>query len=179
MEKNMSLGKYAFYYGVTTGFILALISLLSYVPVLASVVWLVRILALVFLTLYFSRRYRDQYNGGALTSGQGFQLVFLMFVYIGIVAALYTGLQVYIAVAKDSAEMYSVLRDTYDQAGVDVSDAMIRSAVSMAPYAVGIIMMIGHLILGAILGAIFSSSLKREPAPQNWQDENGTPGTFN
>lgn len=98
MEKNMSLGKYAFYYGVTTGFILALISLLSYVPVLASVVWLVRILALVFLTLYFSRRYRDQYNGGALTSGQGFQLVFLMFVYIGIVAALYTGLQVYIAV---------------------------------------------------------------------------------
>lgn len=75
--------------------------------------------------------------------------------------------------------MYSVLRDTYDQAGVNVSDAMIRSAVSMAPIMVGIIMMIGHLILGAILGAIFSSSLKREPAPQNWQDENGTPGTFN
>ena len=59
MENKMSLGKYAFYYGITTGFILALISLLAYVPGLGSVIWIVRIIALVMLTMYFVRRYRD------------------------------------------------------------------------------------------------------------------------
>ena len=52
MEKRMSVGQYAFYYGVTTGFALALISLLSYVPVLGTIAWLLRLLALVFLTMY-------------------------------------------------------------------------------------------------------------------------------
>lgn len=174
MEKNMSLGRYAFYYGVTSGFILALISLLSYVPLLASVVWLVRIVALVFLTLYFSRRYRDQYNGGVLTSGQGFLLIFLMFVYIGIVAGVYTGFQAYITVAKSPDELFAVLRDTYDHSGVDVSDAMLHTVIGIAPYVAATMVLIGHLILGAILGAIFSSSLKREPMPGD-----GTPEAFN
>ena len=70
MEKRMSVGQYAFYYGVTTGFALALISLLSYVPVLGTIAWLLRLLALVFLTMYFVRRYRDQFNNGVLTSGE-------------------------------------------------------------------------------------------------------------
>ena len=102
MEKRMSVGQYAFYYGVTTGFALALISLLSYVPMLGTIAWLLRLLALVFLTMYFVRRYRDQFNGGTLTSGEGFLLTFLMFLYIGIIAALYSGAQIALMAAKDS-----------------------------------------------------------------------------
>ena len=101
MEKRMSVGQYAFYYGVTTGFALALISLLSYVPVLGTIAWLLRLLALVFLTMYFVRRYRDQFNNGVLTSGEGFLLTFLMFLYIGIIAALDTGGQIALMAAKD------------------------------------------------------------------------------
>ena len=175
MERNMSLGKYAFYYGVTTGFILALISLLAYVPLLASVVWLVRIIALVVLTLYFARRYRDQYNGGVLTTGQGFLITFLMFLYIGIVAAFYTVFQVYILAAKESDEMFTLLRDAYDNAGVDISDGMIRSVISVVPYVTGLLSFFGHLFLGAILGAIFSSSLKREGGI----GRDGSPQAFN
>lgn len=162
MEKSMSVGKYAFYYGVTTGFILALISLLAYVPGLGAVIWIVRLIALVFLTMYFVRRYRDQFNGGVLTSGEGFLLTFLMFLYIGIIAALYTGVQVFLMSTKDSQEMFDVLRETYDEAGLDISDAMIRSVIGVVPYVAGVFYIIGHLIVGAIFGAIYSSSFKRE-----------------
>ena len=165
MENKMSLGKYAFYYGITTGFILALISLLTYVPGLGSVIWIVRIIALVMLTMYFVRRYRDQFNGGILTSGEGFKLTFLLFVYIGIIAALYSGFQVQIAASKDSPEMFELLRETYDNAGMDISDSMIHSVIGVVPYVTAIFYMIGHLIVGAIFGAIYSSSLKREPQP--------------
>lgn len=161
----MSLGKYAFYYGITTGFILALISLLTYIPGLGSVIWIVRIIALVMLTMYFVRRYRDQFNGGILTSGEGFKLTFLMFVYIGIIAALYSGFQVQIAASKDSQGMFEILRETYDNAGMDISDSMIRNVIGVVPYVTAIFYMIGHLIVGAIFGAIYSSSLKREPQP--------------
>lgn len=161
----MSLGKYAFYYGITTGFILALISLLAYVPGLGSVIWIVRIIALVMLTMYFVRRYRDQFNGGLLTSGEAFKLTFLIFVYIGIIAALYSGFQVKIEASKNSQEMFELLRETYDNAGMDISDSMIRSVIGIVPYLVAIFYMIGHLIVGAIFGAIYSSSLKREPQP--------------
>lgn len=172
MENKMSLGKYAFYYGITTGFILALISLLAYVPGLGSVIWIVRIIALVMLTMYFVRRYRDQFNGGILTSGEGFKLTFLLFVYIGIIAALYSGFQVQIAASKDSQEMFELLRETYDNAGMDISDSMIRSVIGIVPYVTAIFYMIGHLIVGAIFGAIYSSSLKREPQPP--VENNGT-----
>lgn len=165
MENKMSLGKYAFYYGITTGFILALISLLTYIPGLGSVIWIVRIIALVMLTMYFVRRYRDQFNGGILTSGEGFKLTFLMFVYIGIIAALYSGFQVQIAASKDSQGMFEILRETYDNAGMDISDSMIRNVIGVVPYVTAIFYMIGHLIVGAIFGAIYSSSLKREPQP--------------
>lgn len=161
----MSLGKYAFYYGITTGFILALISLLAYVPGLGSVIWIVRIIALVMLTMYFVRRYRDQFNGGFLTSGEGFKLTFLIFVYIGIVAALYSGFQVKIEASKNSQEMFELLRETYDNAGMDISDSVIRNVIGIVPYLVAVFYMIGHLIIGAIFGAIYSSSLKREPQP--------------
>lgn len=161
----MSLGKYAFYYGITTGFILALISLLAYVPGLGSVIWIVRIIALVMLTMYFVRRYRDQFNGGLLTSGAAFKLTFLIFVYIGIVAALYSGFQVKIEASKNSQEMFELLRETYDNAGMDISDSVIRNVIGIVPYLVAVFYMIGHLIIGAIFGAIYSSSLKREPQP--------------
>lgn len=62
MEKRMPLGKYAFYYGVTTGFALALISLLSFIPVVSPVVGLVRFIAMILLTMFFVRRYRDEFN---------------------------------------------------------------------------------------------------------------------
>ena len=154
----MSVGQYAFYYGVTTGFALALISLLSYVPVLGTIAWLLRLLALVFLTMYFVRRYRDQFNNGVLTSGEGFLLTFLMFLYIGIIAALYTGGQIALMAAKDSQELFLLLQQTYQDAGIDIPDQTIRDVIKIVPYVVGIFYILGHLVVGAIFGAIYSSS---------------------
>lgn len=139
MEKRMSVGQYAFYYGVTTGFALALISLLSYVPVLGTIAWLLRLLALVFLTMYFVRRYRDQFNNGVLTSGEGFLL----------------------------------LQQTYQDAGIDISDQTIRDVIKIVPYVVGIFYILGHLVVGAIFGAIYSSSFRRDaPYPPEGQPMN-------
>lgn len=86
----MSLAKYSLCAGATTGLALALISLLGYVPPVSSVVWAVRLIALVLLTMFFTRRFRDRYNDGTLTSGEGFKFTFLMFMYIGIIAAIYS-----------------------------------------------------------------------------------------
>ena len=161
-EREFSLGKYAFYYGVTTGFILALISLLAYVPVLAPVVWLVRIIVLVWLVLYFVRRYRDQYNQGELTFGQGFFLTLLLFVYVGVIAAIYTGFQAGIMSAKESSQMFELLRDAYDQAGIDLPDNVIYRIINVIPYISSFCCFLGHLILGVLVGLIFSASLKRD-----------------
>lgn len=173
MEKRMSVGQYAFYYGVTTGFALALISLLSYVPVLGTIAWLLRLLALVFLTMYFVRRYRDQFNNGVLTSGEGFLLTFLMFLYIGIIAALYTGGQIALMAAKDSQELFLLLQETYQDAGIDIPDQTIRDVIKIVPYVVGIFYILGHLVVGAIFGAIYSSSFRRDaPYPPEEQPMN-------
>lgn len=173
MEKRMSVGQYAFYCGVTTGFALALISLLSYVPVLGTIAWLLRLLALVFLTMYFVRRYRDQFNGGTLTSGEGFLLTFLMFLYIGIIAALYSGAQIALMAAKDSQELFLLLQQTYEDAGIDIPDQTIRDVIKIVPYVVGIFYILGHLVVGAIFGAIYSSSFRREdPYPPEEQTMN-------
>lgn len=105
MEKRMSVGQYAFYYGVTTGFALALISLLSYVPVLGTIAWL--------------------------------------------------------------------LQQTYQDAGIDIPDQTIRDVIKIVPYVVGIFYILGHLVVGAIFGAIYSSSFRRDaPYPPEGQPMN-------
>lgn len=90
MEKRISVGQYAFYYGVTTGFALALISLLS-----------------------------------------------------------------------------------YEDAGIDIPDQTIRDVIKIVPYVVGIFYILGHLVVGAIFGAIYSSSFRRDaPYPPEGQPMN-------
>lgn len=163
----MPLGKYAFYYGVTTGFALALISLLSFIPVVSPVVGLVRFIAMILLTMFFIRRYRDEFNDNRLSGGEAFRLTFLMFLYVGIIAALFIGFQIKIAALGSSDELFTILQDTYADAGIDVSDQMISSAIALVPYMAGIFALIGHLIIGAIVGAIYSSAFKRETPSQD------------
>ena len=160
----MPLGKYASYYGVTTGFALALISLLSFIPVVSPVVGLVRFIAMILLTMFFVRRYRDEFNDNRLSGGEAFRLTFL---YIGIIAALFIGFQIKIAALGSSDELFTILQDTYAEAGIDVSDQMISSAIALVPYMAGIFALIGHLIIGAIVGAIYSSAFKREAPSQD------------
>ena len=140
---------------------------------LGIIAWLLRLLALVFLTMYFVRRYRDQFNGGTLTSGEGFLLTFLMFLYIGIIAALYSGAQIALMAAKDSQELFLLLQQTYEDAGIDIPDQTIRDVIKIVPYVVGIFYILGHLVVGAIFGAIYSSSFRREdPYPTDEQPMN-------
>ena len=119
------------------------------------------------------RRYRDQFNNGVLTSGEGFLLTFLMFLYIGIIAALYTGGQIALMAAKDSQELFLLLQQPYQDAGIDIPDQTIRDVIKIVPYVVGIFYILGHLVVGAIFGAIYSSSFRRDaPYPPEGQPMN-------
>ena len=141
----MSLAKYSLCAGATTGLALALISLLDYVPPVSSVVWAVRLIALVSLTMFFTRRFRDRYNDGTLTSGEGFKFTFLMFMYIGVEA----------------------VSEGYADAGIDISADYIEKMMGFVPYFAAFFTFLGHLILGAIFGAIYSSSFRRDAAVGN------------
>lgn len=163
----MSLAKYSLCAGVTTGLALALISLLGYVPAVSSVVWAVRLIALVLLTMLFTRRFRDRYNGGTLTSGEGFKFTFLMFLYIGIIAALYSIFNIVMLPQGDMDVVVEAVSESYADAGIDISADYIEKIIGFVPYFAAFFTFLGHLIIGAIFGAIYSSSFRRDAAAGN------------
>ncbi len=163
----MSLAKYSLCAGATTGLALALISLLDYVPPVSSVVWAVRLIALVSLTMFFTRRFRDRYNDGTLTSGEGFKFTFLMFMYIGIIAAIYSIVSIAAIPSDDMDVVVEAVSEGYADAGIDISADYIEKMMSFVPYFAAFFTFLGHLILGAIFGAIYSSSFRRDAAVGN------------
>lgn len=160
----MSLAKYSLCAGATTGIALALVSLLDYVPAVSSVVWAVRLIGLVLLTMFFTRRFRDRYNSGVLTSGEGFKFTFLMFLYIGIIAALYSIFNIIMLPQGDMDVVVEAVSEGYADAGIDISADYIEKMMNFVPYFAAFFTLLGHLILGAIFGAIYSSSFRRDPA---------------
>ena len=163
----MSLAKYSLCAGVTTGLALVLISLLGYIPPASSVVWAVRLIALVLLTMLFTRRFRDRYNGGTLTSGEGFKFTFLMFLYIGIIAALYSIFNIVMLPQGDMDVVVEAVSESYADAGIDISADYIEKIIGFVPYFAAFFTFLGHLIIGAIFGAIYSSSFRRDAAAGN------------
>ena len=158
----MSLAKYSLCAGATTGLALALISLLDYVPPVSSVVWAVRLIALVLLTMFFTR-----YNDGTLTSGEGFKFTFLMFMYIGIIAAIYSIVSIAAIPSGDMDVVVEAVSEGYADAGIDISADYIEKMMGFVPYFAAFFTFLGHLILGAIFGAIYSSSFRRDAAVGN------------
>ena len=148
----MSLAKYSLCAGATTGLALALISLLGYVPPVSSVVWAVRLIALVSLTMFFTRRFRDRYNDGTLTSGDG------------IIAAIYSIVSIAAIPSGDMDVVVEAVSEGYADAGIDISADYIEKMMGFVPYFAAFFTFLGHLILGAIFGAIYSSSFRRDAA---------------
>ena len=117
--------------------------------------------------MFFTRRFRDRYNDGTLTSGEGFKFTFLMFMYIGIIAAIYSIVSIAAIPSGDMDVVVEAVSEGYADAGIDISADYIEKMMSFVPYFATFFTFLGHLILGAIFGAIYSSSFRRDAAVGN------------
>ncbi|MDD4820402.1 MAG: DUF4199 domain-containing protein [Flavobacteriales bacterium] len=158
----MSISKYAFGAGMLSGAVLAVITLGGKIPSLASVIWAIRLIALVALTMYFVRTYRDKYHGGYINGAEVFSLTFQIFLYIGIVAGLYSLITMTIMPSDQFETAIQITQESYSDAGVDISGVDFEKVMKLIPYFTAFFMLLGHIIIGLIFGAIYSSSFRRE-----------------
>ena len=93
------------------------------------------------------RRFRDRYNDGTLTSGEGFKFTFLMFMYIGIIAAIYSIVSIAAIPSGDMDVVIEAVSEGYADAGIDISADYIEKMMGFVPYFAAFFTFLGHLIL--------------------------------
>ena len=67
----------------------------------------------------------------------------------------------------DMDVVVEAVSEGYADAGIDISADYIEKMMSFVPYFATFFTFLGHLILGAIFGAIYSSSFRRDAAVGN------------
>lgn len=157
MKKQISLAQYALCMGVSIGLILALVSLLERIPSMANIVSLLRFVTTIFATIFVVKRFKDHWNDGILSSGRIFRFTLMMFVYIGIIAAVYN----YVSISYFPTETLTVtmesISEAYSENGIDIDPDQLWA---MIPYISAITIFIGHIIFGLILGGIYGATMK-------------------
>lgn len=158
----MSISKYAFGAGLLTGAVLALITLGDKIPSISGIVWALRLIALVGMTMYFIQSYRNKYGQGYISGNTVFSMTFQMFLYIGIIAAGYNFLSITLMPSDDFQMALNITQQSYADAGVDISNVNFDKIIELIPYFSAFFMFLGHLITGLIFGGLYTLIFRRE-----------------
>ncbi len=162
MENNVSFFKFSLTSGLTVGALAVMVTLLERIDGLAGIVSIGRFILLIAMTMYFTRMYRDRYNGGYITGGRAFSMALVILVCVGVIAAIYTYIKTSAIPADTYNEMIEIMKDTYEQNGISLTDENWNDVLSMIPYATALMTFIGHVVLGAMVGGIAAMKLRRE-----------------
>ena len=162
MENNVSFFKFSLTSGLTVGALAVIVTLLERIDGLAGIVSIGRFILLIAMTMYFTRMYRDRYNGGYITRGRAFSMALLMMLCVGVVAMVYTYIKTSGIPPATYDEMIVMMKDVYAEQGLNLPDESWDSVVEMIPYATALMTFIGHVVLGAMVGGIAAMKLRRE-----------------
>ena len=161
MENNVSFFKFSLTSGLTVGALAVIVTLLERIDGLAGIVSIGRFILLIAMTMYFTRMYRDRYNGGYITRGRAFSMALLMMLCVGVVAMVYTYIKTSGIPPATYDEMIVMMKDVYAEQGLNLPDESWDSVVEMIPYASSLMALVGHVFLGVMVGAVAAMSIRR------------------
>ncbi len=170
---KLSLGKNALRYGLITGMLLIVYSLILYIldVDMQSGAQYASILILLIMSIVAVTNWRDKHNDGNLSYGQGLGTGTLVALYGGILAAIYT----YIFLKFIDPGMIQDILDTTEQKmyeqNPDLTSEQAEMALSwtrkmMNPGAMAVMGAFGNVFWGFIMSLIYSIFLKKEAPVQ-------------
>ncbi|MCK9205384.1 MAG: DUF4199 domain-containing protein [Bacteroidales bacterium] len=168
-EKVRSTTVQGLYYGLITGIGLILLSLILYIAGLYMNKWLSSISYLILIggVVYGTVDYRKNYLNGYMTYGKAFTLCFLIGLFAGLLAAIYTFLFAQFIHPGFVGEILEQSRQQMVTTSPNMSEEQIESALAMtAKFTSPVMMMvfgaITYAVLSAVLGLVAAIFLKKE-----------------
>lgn len=161
MEREVSWVRFSLTSGITIGAVAVLVTMLERIEALVGVVSILRFILLISMSMYFIRVYRDRYNEGHISGGRSFAMALIMMLCVGVVAMVYTYIKTSGIPPATYDEMIVMMKDVYEEQGVNLPDESWDKVVEMIPYASSLMALLGHVFLGAMVGAVAAMSIRR------------------
>lgn len=171
---NKEVGRNALNWGLLTGGVLIVFSLLLYVFDMTakqgvSAISYVLLIGGIVYAIYY---YKFRVNSGFLSIGKGIATGTLVALYAGIIASLFSVLLMYVIdpalmeQIRDLAEQ-EMLRRNPEMGEADLEMALKISDKMMQPVPMFIMGVIWYVVAGLIVSLITSAIMKKEPTPFN------------
>lgn len=168
-EKPKSIAMNGITYGIITGVIIILYSLILYLfnqnlnPALTWIGYLFLVGGMVWGTL----DYRKKVSGGYMTYGKAFSASFMIVLFSAILTAVYTFLFFQVIAPDAVQDVIDMSRQQALERSPGMSDeeldrAMEMGSFFMTPIWMAVYSMIGQIIIGAIIALITSFFLRKE-----------------
>lgn len=168
-EKSKSITMNGITYGIITGVIIILYSLVLYLfdqnlnQALTWIAYLFLVCGMVWGTL----EYRKKISGGFLTYGKAFSVSFMIVLFSAILTGIYSFLFFQFIAPDTVQDIIDMSRQQALERSPEMSDeeldrAMEMSSVFMTPVWMAVYGLIGQIVVGAIIALITSIFIKKE-----------------
>ncbi|MCI1719457.1 MAG: DUF4199 domain-containing protein [Bacteroidales bacterium] len=155
---------------------------------LGVIIWIVKIVATIWVLLYFMKRYslRRASIYGETTYNQAFSYGFLVSLLSAVVIACFMYLSVTVLFPNTESDTMQKVQDAMAQQGSSMNEEQenaINAVMNNLPMILTFGMLIWCTIFGLIVSAIIASSVKQLPVegfnPNNFDANNFNPDSFN
>lgn len=168
-EKQRTLSQHALTYGLMTGAVVIVVSLVLYIAnlhmnrTLGYISYIFIIAGMVYGTL----EYRKKYLNGFMTYGKAFSSCFMICLFTGILAAIYTFFFAQFIHPGFVGELLEQSREQIVNSNPNMSEDEIEQALTvsarfMSPPFLAIWGFLANILIGAILALIIGLFLKKE-----------------
>jgi hypothetical protein len=173
-EKQRSSTQQALFYGMITGVILIVYSLILYIANLYTnrALGYVALLLLVAGMVYGTLEYRKTYGNGFLTYGKAFSLCFMIALFTSILTAIYTYFFAEFIFPGLSQEILEKAREEMMNSGREVTEEQIEIGLEWTrkfttPVMMAILDLVTKVFFGVILSLLAALFLKKEDKSLN------------
>lgn len=167
MEQKTSTLNYSLKWGVIIGVILIIYTLLLYILDLSmnkALGWLSFVILIVGVFMAI-KNYRDKLNNGLLSFGNGFSIGLLIFIFSGIISAIFS----YVLFTYIAPELIDKITAAAEENLLNkgIPEDMIETQMAMAkkfmsPTFMVLTSLISSVVIGAIISLIIAAILKKE-----------------
>lgn len=172
MEQKTSVLNYSLKWGVILGIIMVIYSLLLYILDLSlnrALGWVAYAILLVAVFLAV-KNYRDKLNGGFLSFGNAFSIGLLIFIFSGIISAIFSFIM-FKYLAPELIDKITVMQEE-KLLSRGIPEDMVEAQMGMAkkfmsPGMMSIMSVVSSLVGGSIISLIVAAILKKANNPFN------------
>jgi hypothetical protein len=173
-EKPRSSTTHGLYYGLTTGAVLIVFSLLLFITNLYLNKWLSTVGYAILLggMIWGTMEYRKKYLNGFMSYGQAFGLGFKIGLFAGILGAIYMFFFAQFINPGFTQELLDQTREQMMERSGDMSEEQMEQAIAisakfMSPPMMAVWSLLYYIVFGAIASLITAIFLKKEDKSLN------------